>query len=386
MCTVAHSRAFAAHASICIEYNRISAGGSAPQAQRINCGINMDYQLEQRLDAFVRGESGAGAFIEELCAMCAATPDFTWDVLAITDQYHRRGKISADLNRTIRYAIERPALARQVSECADAAPMATVALVAAPDEQQALRCELHASRLKLQRYRTRLAKLAAFGRAQRNALAEVRRELESSHGHALVPFVRRPYIALDRAPPDRGAVTVRAGRQGPPPVSRWVRPSQFAAAIGLFLTVGASSALRQPPIATVALTTVAPAKVASAPAAAPAPPEMQHLSLDSDRYVIQPGDRQASIRVLRTGGSTGKVSFTWWTRPSGAKSGADYRGQLPALEQLPEGVDAVTLSIPIMANPLRAHTELFYVAIGHPGGGAVIGAIRTSVVIIVPRT
>jgi hypothetical protein len=88
------------------------------------------------------------------------------------------------------------------------------------------------------------------------------------------------------------------------------------------------------------------------------------------------------IRVQRTGGSTGKVSFTWWTRPSGAKSGADYRGRLPALEQLPEGVDALTLSVPIIANPLRAHTELFYVAIGHPGGGAVIGAIRTSVVII----
>jgi hypothetical protein len=126
----------------------------------------------------------------------------------------------------------------------------------------------------------------------------------------------------------------------------------------------------------VAPPTATPAKVASA--------LVQHLSLDSERYVIWPGDRQALIRVRRTGGSTGKVSFTWWTRPSGAKSGADYRGRLPTLEQLPEGADALTLSVPIIANPLRAHTEVFYVAIGHPGGGAVIGAIRTSVVIIMP--
>ncbi|MFI4888907.1 MAG: hypothetical protein ACHQIL_00085 [Steroidobacterales bacterium] len=361
----------------------------------------MDYELKQRLDAFVRGESGETAFIEELCAVCAATPGFTWDVLAVTDQYHRRGKISADLSRTIRYAIARPAVARQVTGCAEPAPMASiapiapmaptapmapVAPVAAPDELQALRCELHASLRKLSRYRTRLAKLAAFGHRHRHALAEVRRELESSRVHALAPFVPGPRAALDLAALDRDAVSVGADRDGTRPTSRWVWPSQLAAALALFLTVTASSALRQAPIARVAPTMAAPVKAASALGAAPARPAVQHLSLDSERYVIRPGDRLALIRVQRTGGSTGKVSFTWWTRPSGAKSGADYRGQLPSAEQLPEGVDAVTLSVPIIANPLRAHTELFYVAIGHPDGGAVIGAIRTSVVIIMPSS
>lgn len=226
------------------------------------------------------------------------------------------------------------------------------------------------------RYRTRIAKVVAFGRRHRDALAQMGRELESSRVHSLVPFVTGPHIAADLAPSGRGAVPDCTERDGPRPRSMWVRPSQLVAAIAVFLAVTASSALREAPIARVAPPTATPAKVASA--------LVQHLSLDSERYVIWPGDRQALIRVRRTGGSTGKVSFTWWTRPSGAKSGADYRGRLPTLEQLPEGADALTLSVPIIANPLRAHTEVFYVAIGHPGGGAVIGAIRTSVVIIMP--
>ncbi len=344
----------------------------------------MDYELEQRLDAFVRGESVETAFIEELCAVCATTPDYTWDALATTDQYYRRGKISAELNRRIRYAIVRPALTRQVAVRADATPItpaAPVARVVAPEELQALQYDLQASHRKLVRYRTRIAKVVALGRRHRDALAEMGRELESSRVHSLVPFVPGPHIAADLAPSGRGAVSDCTERDGRRPRSAWIRPSQFAAAIAVFLAVTASSALREAPIvpiARVAPPTATPAKVASA--------LVQQLSLDSERYVIRPGDRQALIRVRRTGGSTGEVSFTWWTRPSGAKSGADYRGRLPTLEQLPEGADALTLSVPIIANPLRAHTEIFYVGIGHPGGGAVIGAIRTSVVIIMPRS
>jgi hypothetical protein len=356
----------------------------AQQAIQIKSGFRMDYALEQRLDAFVRGESGEAAFIEELCAVCAATPDFAWDVLAITDQYHRRGKISAGLNQTIRVAIARPALARQTNGCAGARPMAPLAQVAVPDELQALSCELNASYQRLMRYRTRLAKVIAFSHKHRDALAEARRELKSSRVHSLVPLVAGPRAAPDLALAacDTGSNSIHRG--GPRSESKWILPSQLATAIALFLTVTASSALREASIARVAPLTVAPPKEASALAAAPAPGEVQQLSLDDGRYVIRPGDRQALIRVLRTGGSTGKVSFTWWTRPSGAKSGADYRGRLAAHEQFPEGADALTLSVPIVANPLRTHTELFYVTIGHPGGGAVIGAIRTSAVIIMP--
>jgi hypothetical protein len=375
----------------------------------------MDYEFEQRLDSFVRGESVETAFIEELCAVCATKPDFTWDVLATTDQYYRRGKISAELNRRISYAIARPALTRQVAAGADAtsiapkaviapiapkaviapiapkaaiapiapiapkAPIAPAAQVVAPEELQEMRYDLQALHRKLVRYRTRIAKVIAFSRRHRDALAEMGRELKSSRVHSLVPFVPGPNIAAVLAPPGRGPVWYCTKRDESRRRSTWVRRSQLVAAIAVFLSVTASSALREAPIARVAAPAAAtPAKVASE--------LVQYLSLDSERYVVRPGERQALIRVRRTGGLTGKVSFTWWTRPSGAKSGADYRGRLPTLEQLPEGEDALTLSIPIIANPLRKHTELFYVAIGHPRGGAVFGAIRTSVVIIMPMS
>lgn len=140
-------------------WNRAAA---ARMAQRIGSSFPMDYALEQRLEVFVRGESDETALIEELCAACTATPDLAWDVLAISDQYHRRGKVSADLNRTIRHAIERPALALQAPELLNAmsitpiAPLVRTRLPAASvssldvglqDEMRALRRELDASRI-----------------------------------------------------------------------------------------------------------------------------------------------------------------------------------------------------------------------------------------------
>jgi hypothetical protein len=259
--------------------------------------------------------------------------------------------------------------------------------VAAPDELQALRCELNASHRTLRRYRTRLAKVVAFGRKQRNALAEARRELKSSRAHSLITYVPEPHPALDIATAPCGAMSNDSGREGPRPESTWARPSQLAAAIVLFLSVTASPALREASITSAAPPAEAAPKEASAVSVAPALHEVQQVSLDNARYVIRPGDRQALIRVRRTGGFTGKVSFTWWTRPAGAISGVDYWGRLPAVVQFPEGADAMTLSVPIIANSRRrAHSELFYVTIGHPGGGAVIGAISTSTVIIMPKS
>ncbi len=352
----------------------------------------MDYELEQRLDAIVRGESDEPAFIEELCAVCAASPDFAWDVLALTDQYHRRGKISANLSRTIRYAVERPALARQAPELAEPmrltpvapvcrrTPSAPTADVALQDEMCALRNELDSTRRTLLRYRTRLAKLAAYGHRQRDALAELRRELESTENPAPAPFAPGLYAALALTPWNSVAASAAAA-EPPRAPTRWIRPSQVAASIALLFSVTASPALREAPMAPAVVPAAAPAV---SPAAAAPTPGRQHLSLDREKTIIAPHDRQALLRVLRTGGSSGDVRFTWWTRPSGAKSGIDYRGRLPTVERLPDGMDALTLSVPIIANPRRLHTELFYVEIGHPAGGAGIGAIGSSAVIMLP--
>jgi hypothetical protein len=380
----------------------------------------MDNELEQQLDAFARGESDPPAFIEKLCADCNATPDLAWDVLAITDQYRRRGRISAELSRTIRIAIERPAVAREVPDLADT--MATVPTARIPqpppirwtsppaaivppahcnhqDELRALRAELEASRRTVLRYRTRVGKLGAFGRRQRNAVAMLRRELELSRIPTLVPspapLAVGLYDALDLAPPyEPVAASVVAQSvvvEKLPYRKRWISVSQAAAAMALLLTVTSSPALRDASIRAVTVpaagsaATAVSARSVSAPApVAAAARGPQYLSIGRDQYIVAPAERQAMLRVQRIGGSSGDVSFMWWTRPSGAKSGIDYRGRPPIVARLPDGVDAMTISVPIFSNPLRAHTELFYVEIGHPSKGAAIGAIGRSAIILVP--
>jgi hypothetical protein len=52
---------------------------------------------------------------------------------------------------------------------------------------------------------------------------------------------------------------------------------------------------------------------------------------------------------------------------------------------MPSGTAAVQLTVPILANRARRHTELFYVAIGDPGGGARLGEIQRAAVFLLPR-
>ena len=70
----------------------------------------MTYNLQQRLDAFVSGECNPNAFVQELFVLCDTMPDAAWDVLSLIDQYYRRGNLSADLFRTLKYRIERHVL------------------------------------------------------------------------------------------------------------------------------------------------------------------------------------------------------------------------------------------------------------------------------------
>jgi hypothetical protein len=70
----------------------------------------MTDDLPQKFAKLIPAANETGALEHELLTLCKATPDSAWQVLALLDQYHRRGKISADLCRTIRHKIERQAL------------------------------------------------------------------------------------------------------------------------------------------------------------------------------------------------------------------------------------------------------------------------------------
>jgi hypothetical protein len=364
----------------------------------------MGYDLQQRLDAFVRGDCSPGAFMQELCARCDAAPDCAWEVLALIDQYYRRGKLSADLFRAIRYRIERHVLgvgeSVTIGELTDAPVAAGAAVgavrgvaVAMPQQRatprgtasdvRALQTELLNARGKVQRYRKRLAILAGFAHRTRSALADIRRDLEVWRGQAMDACERLKSEEWRRAVREQindeltGTSAVRER------VRIW-RPGQSSLAVVLaatLLSVGASPALQDLPrpreAGNIALPTAPAAAAANPPVSEPG-----QISLSADKYVVFPGHTSADIEIQRTGGAGSEVSFVWWTQASGARPGRDYVSRTPRIAQLPEGVETLHLSVPILANPARKHTELFYIVIGKPGGGASLGSTRRAAVFI----
>jgi hypothetical protein len=364
--------------------------------------FGMSYNLQQRLDAFVTGECSPDAFVQELSVLCDATPDSAWDVLSLIDQYYRRGKLSAEQFRTVRYRIERHVLGVRDSDTnreRSDAPRATEAAVDAvrgvavamrkrsatprklASDVRALRIELLKARGTVQRYRRRLAILADFGHRTRNALANTRRELGVSRAQNLDYCERLRSGEWRRAVREQinGETTGTSATRDRMRTWRPVRSSQAVVLAALLLGVGASPALQDSPRRWDAGNRALP------PAAAVVIPQISdpgQISLSTDQYVVFPGEASAEIHVHRTGGAGGDVSFVWWTQGSGAIPGQDYASRTPKIVHMLDGVDTLHLSVPIVANPSRKHTELFYVAIGKPGGGASLGSIRRAAVII----
>lgn len=500
----------------------------------------MDYDLRRRIETFADGNCSSEAFIQELATHCADAPDFIWDVLALIDQYHRRGKISAEFQRSVRELIERPALTHERPPAsvrhADALAGSVVALtrVSSVRAEARIAQELSPPATSRQAYPpTKLAMAlssassvgAGPGSAQEptppassrlanppaepavtlsrvsgvradshivheptplassrqanppteppvtlSTVSSVRADPHTVHEpmplassrqanptaepavtlsnvssvHAGPHTVHEPALrvtqpgapsteALDHSSPSAHApVWARDGQiivpvlqeyrlparevQAPVLNHRMVLPAQTAgdawpvslselkvqvrlnrsadseAALDvpglrrtsrsrsaqlallavLVCCVSASSAIYQLAIRPVA---------ASAPVSTP-PLQPPNISLSTDSYIVYPGAKSALIEVDRTGDSSEDLSFVWWTRESGAKSGHDYRGSRPKTEHLPAGANSMQWSIPIYANAERRHTELFYVFIGSPGGGAGIGATTRATVFI----
>src|SRR6202521_2291530 len=306
----------------------------------------MSYNLQQRLDAFVSGECSPDALVQELSALCEATPDCAWDVLSLVDQYYRRGKLSSDLFRTVRYRIERHVLGVRDSDTIgelSAAPVGTETAVravrgvavamqgpAAPPKElagdiRALRIELLSARGTAQRYRKRLAILADFAHRTRSALANTQRELSVSRSQATdygEQLRSSEWRRLVREQINGESTGTSATRD------RWRiwRPVRSSRAVFIFAAIllgfGASPGLQDSPrhwdARKVALPTAAAAVVI------PQIPDPGQISLSSDKYVVFPGHASAEIEVHRSGRASGDVSFVWWRQGSRAVPGQDY--------------------------------------------------------------
>jgi hypothetical protein len=373
-----------------------------PQPQRLHDQLpsRMDYDLRRRLDTFANGNCSSEAFIQELSAQCSATPDFIWEVLALIDQYHRRGKISAEFQRSIRELIERPALTHQ-------RPQVFAAQTREPEEPALTAADTPAGasiELRDSPAATPCANESnneiTLGRSDHPAYAP---EWAANPEIILPTLYELLRPAPDSRPLDSGRRELRPTLAGAdsesgqyirlksdarheaaehfeiatsalnPHRSRQGRLVQVALLAALFSCMTASSAL----------SSLAVANKPAVPLAAAEPlPQSPSIGLSSDRYIVYPGSTNAVIEVNRTGDPSADISFVWWTRGSGAKSGKDYRGSRPRTEHLPAGVNTMQWSIPILPNAARRHTELFYVAIGSPEGSAGVGAATRATVFV----
>jgi hypothetical protein len=132
------------------------------------------------------------------------------------------------------------------------------------------------------------------------------------------------------------------------------------------------------PAATRAAPAVAPAAAAAPASAVPAPVPASAPTPAStagtigarfaySRYAVADTAPAARVVVRRTGNPDGEVRFVWWTVPDSAEADVDYAPLGVRTEDIPSGVNDITIYIPIISNPLRHQAARFYVALGAPG-------------------
>ena len=404
----------------------------------------MSHDLPQRFEQLIRGALSPEVFGQELLTLCKERPECAWESLALLDQYFRRGKISAEVQQTLRSLLGRQAL-RTVGGRPAASPARATALRALPSRSSR---RFASARLASPK---RAAKSRTLLRAvpMRAAPLPVASPPPLSHLpsaaplppalppawsdivddeptiETLVPAEPAP-VAADAAPPavaadlapvnapaddpvpskDAGRVwpaaligghTAKAAtesktRERPERWRRYFRTAPVIALAAVVLAVAATPTVRETSAAPPAAADASGAGVGAhadaapaqdGPAATPAPPA-DTVSFSSERYVIEPNRAVAEISVERSADASGDTSFLWWTEPSGAKPDEDYVGGAPRRAVIADGTSSAKLRIPLIANPARHHIQMFYVVIGRPSGETELGPIHRAAVFILP--
>jgi len=124
---------------------------------------------------------------------------------------------------------------------------------------------------------------------------------------------------------------------------------------------------------------------AGAPPIARAVDRTARIAIAAASYRIRPGEKFVEIQVHRSSASRRAVSFDWWTEPGTALSGADYVAQARTTKSFLPGVRTVTLFVKVYANTSGRASDKFYVVIGNPSDGSVLGALTKASVSILPK-
>jgi serine/threonine protein kinase len=133
----------------------------------------------------------------------------------------------------------------------------------------------------------------------------------------------------------------------------------------------------------------APARMAAAPAprAEPAAASVSqasaHIEMAADTVEVPATEPTAIVIVRRRGSLRGAADFKWWTESGTAKPATDFTPSAPRVEEIPNGRNSVTLSIPVSNRP-RSQARSFYVVIDQTESGATLGARTLTMVTLLP--
>jgi hypothetical protein len=114
------------------------------------------------------------------------------------------------------------------------------------------------------------------------------------------------------------------------------------------------------------------------------PAAAEQITLSADTYRVRSGERFAEINVRRSNESRGNSSFVWWTEASSARPDSDFIPQNRTTQLFLKTRHSAKLFIRIVPNPARIHTQMFYVRIGEPSAGYLLGPVTRAAILIPP--
>ncbi|MDP9066399.1 MAG: hypothetical protein M3O06_11095, partial [Pseudomonadota bacterium] len=103
-------------------------------------------------------------------------------------------------------------------------------------------------------------------------------------------------------------------------------------------------------------------------------PLRARIEFAAENVEVGPSEPMARVIVRRSRTMRGDVTFSWWTESGTAKPGRDFVPVAREVGHIDNGQNAVSLVVPILADPRRRDARSFYVVIDEPSENATLGA------------
>lgn|GEM_PF-2348864 len=106
------------------------------------------------------------------------------------------------------------------------------------------------------------------------------------------------------------------------------------------------------------------------------------VGFSQETYYISKRARYVPITINRTNGTSGKVTFVWWTENGTAEEGADYMAYGRKTEVLNSGKRRITVFVPLIADLGKGKGHVFFVNLGSASNGLTLGPLVRAKVVI----